>query len=146
MAEADLGFVHQVLSFTRVGNGGVLTSIDTFNWEMLDFYISLKKFGPVFLSEDEFEDRMQIARAEYLTMLGESRVLGREPEFWAYHAKGLATVGEDLPSLLDLTPKVTRAVLKAFVRPRWYLREKTRLHGTRSQARQSGMSLSGANT
>jgi glycosyltransferase involved in cell wall biosynthesis len=146
MEEADLGFVHQVLSFTRVGNGGVLTSIDTYNWELLDFYISLKKFGPVFLSEEEFADRMQAARTEYLTMLGESRVIGREPEFWAYHAKGLATVGEDLPSLLDLTPKVTRAVLKAFVRPRWYLREKTRLQSRGSRVRQNGSSPSGVNT
>jgi glycosyltransferase involved in cell wall biosynthesis len=144
MADADLAFVHQVLSFIRVGNEGILTSIDTFNWEMLDFYISLKKFGPVFLSEEEFADRMQAARTEYLTMLGESRVLGREPEFWAYHEKGLAAVGEDLPTLLDLTPKVTRAVLKAFVRPRWYLREKTRLRGRRSRARQNASSHSGA--
>ena len=34
LADADLGFVHQVLSFTRVGNSGILTSIESYHWHI----------------------------------------------------------------------------------------------------------------
>ena len=131
MASADLGFVHQVLSFSRVGNGGVLTDLESFCWESVDFYLTLRKYGPVFLSDEEFGKRMKAVRAEYLSILGESRLLRREREFWAYHEKCLATVGEGLPSLLDLAPQVTRAVIKAVVRPRWFFDEKTRVKRSR---------------
>jgi glycosyltransferase involved in cell wall biosynthesis len=133
MTGADLGFVHQVLSFSRVGNGGVLSSLETFYWETVDFYMTLRKFGPVFLSAEEFSERMHAVRAEYMTILAESKLLRREHEFWEYHQKCLATVGEDLPSLLELAPQVTRAVIKAVVRPRWFLREKRRLSKNRER-------------
>jgi len=126
MAEADLGFVHQVLSFSRVGNDGNLTTIESFFWTLLDNYLSLQKFGRQFLSEDEFARRMGPMRSEYLRILGESFLLGREGEFWDYHRKGLATIGERLPTRWDLTPQIARAALKAVARPRWFWRERSR--------------------
>jgi glycosyltransferase involved in cell wall biosynthesis len=134
LAEGDLGFVHQVLSFTRVGNGGVLTAIESFDWRVLDFYINLRKFGPRFLSPEELESRIRPLRADYLRILGESTVLGREPEFWAYHRRGLATVGEELPTGLALAPQVARAAIKAVVRPRWFWRERLRFKKHRETA------------
>ena len=127
MTHSDLGFVHQVLSFNRVGNGGILTSVDSFHWQLLDFYLTLRKCGPLFLTPDELADRIRTVRAEYLRVLGESAVLQREPEFWAYHEKGLKTVGEELPSRLELAPQLGRAVLKAAVRPKWFFGERGRL-------------------
>jgi len=128
LVDADLGFVHQVLSFNRVGNGGILTAIETFEWQLLDFYITLQKCGPLSLSRDEFANRIREVRAEYLTMLGESILLGREPAFWSHHRNGLATVGEQLPSRLSLAPQIVRAALKAVVHPNWFLGQRTRLH------------------
>jgi glycosyltransferase involved in cell wall biosynthesis len=127
LAKADLGFVHQILSFSRVGNGGNLTSIETFFWTLLYSYTTLRKFGPEFLSREELANRIRPVRAEYLRMLGESRLLGREPEFWRYHRRGLATVGEALPSGWALTPQIARAAVKAVVKPWWLWRERTRL-------------------
>jgi glycosyltransferase involved in cell wall biosynthesis len=127
MAHSDLGFVHQVLSFNRVGNGGILTSVETFNWQLLDFYITLRKCGPLSLSSHELADRLRRVRAEYRRLLGESALLGRSGEFWAYHDKGLATVGERLPSRFSLAPDVGRAVLKAMIHPKWFVQERVRL-------------------
>jgi len=126
MADHDLGFVHQVLSFNRVGNSGILTSVESFNWQLLDFYLILRKVGSLSLSEQELADRIRTVRREYRRLLGESAVFQRSDEFWAYHAKGLRTVGEKLPSRLGLVPEVGRAVLKAMVHPRWFFDERVR--------------------
>jgi hypothetical protein len=138
MTHSDLGFVHQVLSFNRVGNGGILTSVDSFHWQLLDFYLTLRKCGPLFLTPQELTERVRTVRAEYLRVLGESAVLQREPEFWAYHEKGLKTVGEELPSRLELAPQLGRAVLKAAVRPKWFFGERGRLRkGARRRTTQA---------
>jgi glycosyltransferase involved in cell wall biosynthesis len=128
LAEADLGFVHQVLTFSRRGNEGVLTAIESFHWRRPFVYTILRKYGPEFLSTEELDRRIRPARAEYLNILGESVLLGREPEFWAYHRRGLANVGEQLPSRLALSPQIARAAIKAVVRPSWLWRERARLN------------------
>ena len=139
MAKADLGFVHQVLSFNRVGNSGILTAIETFHWQMLDFYTTLRKCGPLSLSREELASRLRTVRAEYFRLLGESVLLGREPAFWTHHRNGLATVGEKLPSRLALAPQIARAALKAIVRPAWFLGERTRLESAKQQRSQNGL-------
>jgi glycosyltransferase involved in cell wall biosynthesis len=132
LADSDFGFVHQVLSYTRVGNGGILNAIETFHWQLLDFYVILKKYGRKFLSPRELEDRTRAVRADYLQILGESALLRREPAFWQYHERGLATVGEVLPSGISLAPHVARAALKAVTKPRWLLRERERVRSGRN--------------
>jgi glycosyltransferase involved in cell wall biosynthesis len=138
MASSDLGFVHQVLSFNRVGNSGILTTVESFNWQLLDFYITLRKCGPLFLTREELADRIRTVREEYLRLLGESALLSRGPEFWAYHEKGLTSVGESLPSRLTLAPRVARAVLKAVVRPKWFIEERIRLRNAGARRSQNG--------
>ena len=140
LANADLGFVHQVLSFSRVGNSGTLTTIENYFWTLLDLYMTLRKFGPQFLSEEELASRIRPVRAEYLRILGESRLLGREPEFWQYHRRGLATVGEELPARWALTPQIARAAVKAVAKPWWVWRERARLKRVRrDRGRSSAM-------
>jgi glycosyltransferase involved in cell wall biosynthesis len=132
LSTADFGFVHQVLSFSRVGNDGALSSIETYFWTLLDSYMALRKFGPMFLSPEELAARMEPVRAEYLRILGESTLLGRDAEFWKYHRRGLATVGEQLPSRWTLTPHIARAAVKTAVRPWWLWRERARLRKMRA--------------
>jgi len=127
MSVSDLGFVHQVLSFNRVGNSGILTALDTFHWQLLDFYTILRKCGPLSLSPEELATRLRTVRSEYLRLLGESVLLGRESAFWDYHRNGLATVGEKLPTGLTLTPYIVRAILKTIIRPAWFRAERARL-------------------
>jgi glycosyltransferase involved in cell wall biosynthesis len=132
LTDADLGFVHQVLTFSRRGNEGVLTAIESFHWRRPFVYTILRKYGPRFLSGDELPSRLGPARTDYLRTLGESVLVNREPEFWAYHRRALATVGEDLPTKLSLAPQIARAALKAVVRPRWLPRERAKLRHMRN--------------
>lgn len=131
LGKSDLGFVHQVLSFSRVGNSGNLTALETYFWTLLHSYMTLRKFGPQFLSSEELEKRIRPVRAEYLRILGENTVVGREQPFWNYHRQGLATIGEELPSRWTLAPQIARAALKAVVKPRWLSRERARLKRVR---------------
>ena len=138
LANADLGFVHQVLTFSRLGNDGVLTSLDPFHWQQPLYYSLLRKYGSQFLSREELAERIHAARSEHLRILAEGVVLGREPEFWAYHRGQMAALGEQFPSKLALAPRVARALVKAVIRPRWFSGERSRLPdtgGRRSQNR-----------
>jgi glycosyltransferase involved in cell wall biosynthesis len=136
LAEADLGFVHQVLTFSRRGNEGVLTAIESFQWRRSFIYTILRKYGPVYLSRDELPQRLGPARADFLRVLGEGVILSREPEFWAYHQRALTTIGERLPSKIALTPQIARAAVKAALRPGWLLRERAALRNRRNGHRE----------
>lgn len=127
LADADLGFVHQVLTMNRRGNDGILGKLEPYHWYPAFQYAVLRRFGPRFLSGDELPRRVKPARSNYMKILGESVVLGREPEFWDYHRRSLADIGEELPSRLALAPQIARAVVKAFVKPKWLEQERTRL-------------------
>ena len=146
LAHSDLGFVHQVLSFNRVGNSGILTSVESFNWQLLDFYITLQKCGRFSLTPQELEDRLRTVRTEYRRLLGESTLFGRSGDFWAYHEKGLMTVGEKLPSRLSLAPEVGRAVLKAMVHPKWFVDERVGFRRRKSKQGRNGTQASGRNS
>jgi glycosyltransferase involved in cell wall biosynthesis len=137
LMQADLGFVHQVLSFSRVGNAGILSGIETYSWVELGNYLALRKYGPAFLTDAELTDRLAVVQGDYLRILGESFVLGREDEFWDYHRRGLATIGEELPSRWALAPQIARAGVKAVARPRWALRERARFKPARSFERKA---------
>jgi hypothetical protein len=132
-----MGFVHQVLSFTRTGNGGVLTEIEGYEWRVLEAYLALRKYGPRFLSETELEAALRPVRAQYLRILGEASLLGREEGFWNYHRRGLATIGEKLPSSFSLAQHVARGVLKAAVKPKWLWRERAKVRRSKFAERAS---------
>jgi hypothetical protein len=132
LADADLGFVHQVLTFSRRGNEGVLTAIESFHWRRPFLYTILRKYGPEFLSCDELPGRLEPARADFLRTLAEGVLLRREPEFWAYHRRALATIGEPLPSRLALVPQIARAAVKAALKPTWLAQERAQLRKMRN--------------
>ena len=135
LADADLGFVHQVLTFSRRGNEGVLTAIESFHWRRPFIYTILRKYGPNFLSDEELPGRLGPARADFLRTLGEAVLLRREPEFWAYQQRALATIGEEVPSKLSLAPQIARAAIKAALRPTWVMRERAQLRKMRNGTR-----------
>ena len=127
LADSDLGFVHQVLTFSRRGNEGVLTAIESFGWRRSFIYTILRKYGPEFLTSEELPRRLRPARADFLRVLGEGVLLKREPEFWDYHRRALATIGESLPSRLELTPHIARATVKAMIKPTWIFNERAKI-------------------
>jgi hypothetical protein len=123
LESADLGFVHQVLSYQRVGNSGILSAVETYHWQQLDTYIIVRKFGPRFLSAAEFNRRFGRVSRYYRQLLGEGLLFRREPAFWDYHRRGLATIGETLPSRARLAWPAVRGAVKALLRRDWAAEE-----------------------
>jgi glycosyltransferase involved in cell wall biosynthesis len=97
----DFGFVHQVLSFLRLGNESISSAFRTFQPEALDFYIIVQRYASVFLEADEAATLKSQNKRWYYSTLAKEAVRLRGTAFWRYHKRGLKTLGEsfDWPEL-----------------------------------------------
>src|SRR5712691_4497579 len=92
----DFGFVHQVLTFTRVRPGSLSTissAIQTYWASTLHLLIT---YGPGCLTHDELEACLDRHLSEYYRFLGQSLMLRRGKRFWDYHKRQLTEAGVGL--------------------------------------------------
>jgi glycosyltransferase involved in cell wall biosynthesis len=90
------GFVHQVLSFSRVENDSIMSRVRDFHWWYLDKYLQLCKFGPVYLEGDELAGVLHDGKRQYYSFLAHRLLSGGSRAFWRYHISGLRTGGQQL--------------------------------------------------
>jgi len=89
LRSSDFGFVHQVLTFTRIREKSLTAmsnDLQTFPGGML---ITLRTFGREYLSEDEFQACWEHILSEYYEFLAKSALEGRDAKFWKYHKEKL---------------------------------------------------------
>lgn len=110
LRDHDFGFVPQLLSFVRIDPRSTMGSARNFHPALLDRLIRLKLYGREFLSAKELEDELGTHERRYWRMLADAWIRRREPEFWAYHRRGLATIGERID-----TAALARATLPNLV-------------------------------
>jgi glycosyltransferase involved in cell wall biosynthesis len=96
LARHDFAFVHQVLSFSRLDAESVSGKVKSYEPHLLDRLIRLKSFGPASLSGEECVRYLGEHRRVYARFLAEAWLRRREPEFWEFHRKGLARIGEEI--------------------------------------------------
>jgi glycosyltransferase involved in cell wall biosynthesis len=89
----DFGFIPQVLSCVRLGNVSITTSNADYGPTHVDYLITMKKYGPVYLSADVYARRAAEVEKSYMMFLGKSLIKGRGKSFWDYQKKGLNTIG-----------------------------------------------------
>jgi glycosyltransferase involved in cell wall biosynthesis len=99
LADRAFGFVHQVLSFSRLDAGSITGRVSDFGPDLLDKLILFELHGRRLLSPDEFELHAGGHRARYLRFLAEAWLRRRDADFWSYHRQGLRSIGEDLAPL-----------------------------------------------
>jgi hypothetical protein len=93
----DFGFVHQVLSFTRMDDEGLSA-----DWRKYGGFgrggalADLVKFGPVYLDPRESETRVNEHLRQYYRYLGREALQRRDADFWRHHRERLASVGMEL--------------------------------------------------
>jgi glycosyltransferase involved in cell wall biosynthesis len=96
----DFGFVHQVLCFIRTQDDSITGRSRTLADNALDRYIIVKRYAAQFLSPDEAAECVAATESWYYDDLGRQwiseRMGKRNEEFWQYHARGLATIGEQV--------------------------------------------------
>jgi glycosyltransferase involved in cell wall biosynthesis len=116
LRDHDFGFVPQLLSFSRLDPSSIMGSATTFHPALLDRLIRLRLYGREFLTEDEYRHHATAHERRYRQMLAEAWLRRREPEFWSYHKRGLATIDvaiEPLDLARDATVVVVREALRA---------------------------------
>ena len=96
LENTDFGFVHQVLSFTRRHNESntmYTRRINTFIFENL---MILKQHGPIYLTEEEYKQKLKWRIKNYYRYLGGSLVRNKGKEFWKYHFDHLKMIGHPI--------------------------------------------------
>jgi hypothetical protein len=99
LADHDMGFVHQVLSFSRIDNDSITTRSASFNPNSIDKYIIVRKFGPQYLDEREYRQCLGVASRRYGQFLAQSIFELKGQAFWAYHRHALRMAGCSLWSV-----------------------------------------------
>ncbi|MBZ0156694.1 MAG: glycosyltransferase family 2 protein [Alphaproteobacteria bacterium] len=89
LKDADFGYVHQVLSYTRRDSEAMTALARRLNTYMPGHLYMLKKYGPVYLSTEEFGKRWEAKMRDYYRFLGKNVLSFRERQFWEYHKKAL---------------------------------------------------------
>lgn len=102
MEKWDFGFVHQILTYERTQDHSLSSNILRYDkgW-ILGRFIKIKKYGPLFLNNEEFKRYYSEEKNNYFSFIVENIFSGKikeSKEFLMYHKKGLATIGYRLSS------------------------------------------------
>jgi glycosyltransferase involved in cell wall biosynthesis len=96
LQEADFGFVHQVLTYTRLHEESQTSLHWKYNTRVLGAIAVLRKYGPTCLSQPEYEKRLVQWLQGYYKFLGQSVLDRQEKGFWDYHKEEFGKLGFSL--------------------------------------------------
>ena len=93
LKQSDLGFVHQILTFSRPRAGSIAAvSFDT-GANFASRLGILFNYGRDCLNNTEFEACLDLHMTQYYTFLGRRLLVERDRRFWCYHEETLAKFG-----------------------------------------------------
>lgn len=96
LQESSFCFIHQVLTFIREHQRSQTSLNRHLGSILVGRVFSLAKYGPVYLSADEFEQRRRQRFTEYYGFLAKCRLRRLPQEFWRYHSEKLQLIGAPL--------------------------------------------------
>ncbi len=91
--EADFGFVHQVLTFTRIRPQSLYARALAIETPIAFRLRLLVKYGPACLTPDELTSALNEHVKQYYRFLGKSLLVRRDREFWDFHRTSLMESG-----------------------------------------------------
>jgi glycosyltransferase involved in cell wall biosynthesis len=92
----NLGFVHQVLTYSRMDNESMLSQIRAYQFEFFSRLSTIVTHGKNYLSEGEYQQVLKYAERQYFMFLGDSALGAKDPKFWKFHRERLASIGYSL--------------------------------------------------
>jgi glycosyltransferase involved in cell wall biosynthesis len=110
LEHCDFGFVHQVLTFTRVREESYTSYSKKLQTYLPNALYDLMMYGPKYLSERELKERTQIRLQAYYQYLGSQVYELRNREFWDFHRRSLAELGYRMSWWRVATGAVSRAL------------------------------------
>jgi len=93
LQESDFGFVHKVLTFTRVHEESLSSRTERFRTIRLARFTFLLRYGPVYLQPAEYEARLKQVISSYHRFLAQSAFQAKGKAFWDFHRTELARLG-----------------------------------------------------
>ena len=93
LQDSDFGFVHQVLTFSRLHDESQTALAQKVNTLILEQLIFLAEYGPIYLTDEEYKRRFEQRIWCYYRFLGKSVLERREKTFWEFHREGLRKLG-----------------------------------------------------
>jgi hypothetical protein len=100
----DFGFVHQVLTFTRLREDSMRSYSRRVNTYLPATLYNRMNYGPKYLSEKELKSWIRECLRDYYCYLGEQVYKCRDQEFWSFHRGKLAESGYPLNKFPGLPP------------------------------------------
>jgi len=94
LRDRDFGFIHQVLTYTRRHNEATTSFARRLNTFLPAELTCLIRYGPDYLSKEEYEQRLERTVNEYYRFLA-GKLISRksDDEFWQYHRAELGKLG-----------------------------------------------------
>ncbi len=145
LGKHDLGFIHQILSFSRADNDSITESLTGLNPGLLRKFLFARQFGPAFFSGDELNHLIRETTDRYGEFLAASIFEFKGSGFWDFHRRGLRSGGYSFRSIglgkyvlleladLILNPKKTAGRLIR-VAKNWKERSRRRRYGVHDAA------------
>jgi glycosyltransferase involved in cell wall biosynthesis len=134
MQQWDFGFVHQILSFSRVHEESITAKLLPLNPYLLDELILLKKYGEQYLTHNERTIRWNQTEREYLRFLASAVLEMRPSSFWDYHRMGWQRINYDV-TWWTLTPYIAWEIVDRLLQPKLLVQQLRRAFGWRPRKR-----------
>src|SRR5581483_4652425 len=93
LSNSDLGFVHEVLTFSRprpASVGAISADMGASYGSLLSMLFT---YGNPCLSREEFEECLARRLSQYYNFLGRRLLVDRDSKFWSYHKRTFARLG-----------------------------------------------------
>lgn len=132
---SDFGFVHQVLTFTRVRERSLTALSNDLQTSWGGMLQILAAHGRHYLTEEEWEERQQSYLAGYYSFLAKSVLKHRDEKFWSYHKGKLNELGVGF-SRMRLAVALIKGIGNALLEPKRIVARVvgSRQEGTEEQA------------
>lgn len=96
LRECDFGFVHQVLTYTRRHNESATSAIKKYaTYKLLEIQ-SLFKYGEIYLSKSEYNERLKKIISSYYRFLAVKVIELKNISIFKFHRTELRKIGYDL--------------------------------------------------
>jgi hypothetical protein len=98
LRESDFGFVHQVLTYSRNHEDSLTSFVGQtgLNPDLPAYLNILRKYGPIYLSKQDYQRRLGEIMTRYYSFLGQNLFYFRGRAFWDFHQRALSYMGYPL--------------------------------------------------
>jgi len=111
LQHTDFGFVHEILTFSRLHAKSVTSSVTPLNRLIMEEIMLLVEYGSVYLSKNDYAKRLSQRMDKYYKFLAASVFERKSEGFWKFHREGLKNLDLQLSK-----SKLASGALREFVR------------------------------